>query len=238
LYEIGGSRPRQSYSPNLARHQVRRRHYSASSSPSRSRNPSGRSRNASSTASSIPQAFIGAKKFSYLHGLDQVRHIHTHLMPICHVNILVMKRAQIRRTLSQDALSGGGGSRKLTPPAAAASPWRSPPAGPTATSSPSLRSASAPSHLRPVHHSGSRSLSPQSPLSSSNLVQNADQIRVGRERTQVRRPSEKEMFTTVNMKHITRNLCYIISEFGRFSCRWRCPQGRAEQFITFFLYAV
>jgi hypothetical protein len=37
---------------------------------------------------------------------------------------------------------------------------------------------------------------------------------------------------------ITRNLCYVISEFCRFSCRWRCPQGRAEQYITFFLYAV
>jgi hypothetical protein len=37
---------------------------------------------------------------------------------------------------------------------------------------------------------------------------------------------------------ITRNLRYVISEFCRFSCRWRCPQGRAEQYITFFLYAV
>jgi hypothetical protein len=37
---------------------------------------------------------------------------------------------------------------------------------------------------------------------------------------------------------ITRNLCYVISEFCRLSCRWRCPQGRAEQYITFFPYAV
>jgi hypothetical protein len=33
---------------------------------------------------------------------------------------------------------------------------------------------------------------------------------------------------------ITRNLCYVISEFCRFSCRWRCLQGRAEQYITCF----
>jgi hypothetical protein len=37
---------------------------------------------------------------------------------------------------------------------------------------------------------------------------------------------------------ITRNLCYVISQFCGFPCRWRCPQGRAEQYITFFLYAV
>jgi retron-type reverse transcriptase len=37
---------------------------------------------------------------------------------------------------------------------------------------------------------------------------------------------------------ITRNLCYVISEFCRISCRWRCPQERAEKFVTFFLYAV
>jgi hypothetical protein len=45
---------------------------------------------------------------------------------------------------------------------------------------------------------------------------------------------------TLEMAHceITRNLRYVISEFCRFSCRWRCPQGRAEQYITFFLYAV
>jgi hypothetical protein len=38
--------------------------------------------------------------------------------------------------------------------------------------------------------------------------------------------------------YITRNLCYVISEFCHFSCRWRCPQGWAEQSITIFLYAV
>jgi hypothetical protein len=36
----------------------------------------------------------------------------------------------------------------------------------------------------------------------------------------------------------TINLCYVISEFCRFPCRWRCPQGWAEQNITFFPYAV
>jgi hypothetical protein len=38
--------------------------------------------------------------------------------------------------------------------------------------------------------------------------------------------------------HITRNLCYVRSEFCRFPCRWSCLQGRAEQYITFFSYAV
>jgi hypothetical protein len=37
---------------------------------------------------------------------------------------------------------------------------------------------------------------------------------------------------------ITRNLCYVRSEFCRFPCRRSCLQGRAEQYITFFPYAV
>jgi hypothetical protein len=37
---------------------------------------------------------------------------------------------------------------------------------------------------------------------------------------------------------ITRNLCYVISQFCGFPCRWHCPQGWAEQYITFFPYVV
>jgi hypothetical protein len=40
--------------------------------------------------------------------------------------------------------------------------------------------------------------------------------------------------TAAQAATITRNLRYVISEFCRFSCRWLCPQGRAEQYITFF----
>jgi hypothetical protein len=37
---------------------------------------------------------------------------------------------------------------------------------------------------------------------------------------------------------ITRTLRYVISEFCRFSCRWRCPQGRAEQDNIFSLCSI
>jgi hypothetical protein len=60
------------------------------------------------------------------------------------------------------------------------------------------------------------------------------EVRVFKERTFV--ILEDKSTTMLNV--ITRNLCYVRSEFCRFPCRWICLQGRAEQYITFFPYAV